>query len=95
MVVSASENIGTMRAAVAAASVQANAAASAGNLGAALSEEALAGVKRLETLVEGIKDLPVHRLKDEMKELQVGVERNVSLCRFKADDFLVGATSSN
>ncbi|EJD07018.1 receptor-activated Ca2+-permeable cation channel [Fomitiporia mediterranea MF3/22] len=35
-----------------------------------ISEEALAGVRRIENMLEGIRDLPVHRLKDEMKELQ-------------------------
>lgn len=36
-----------------------------------MAEEALAGVRKLETVLESIRDLPVQRLKDEMKELQV------------------------
>jgi succinate dehydrogenase/fumarate reductase flavoprotein subunit len=28
-------------------------------------------VRRIEALLEDVKDLPVHKLKDEMKELQV------------------------
>ena len=35
-----------------------------------MTEETLAGVRKLENVLEGIRDLPVHRLKDEMKELQ-------------------------
>lgn len=36
-----------------------------------LSEDALAGFRRVETALEGLRDLPVQKLKDEMKELQV------------------------
>ena len=57
----------------------ANVNAAVGNLSASLSEEALAGVRRLEVLVDGIKDLPVQRLKDEMKELQERQARIESL----------------
>lgn len=77
MIASMSDNIGSLGLAAAAASSQANLAAAVGGLNAAMSEEALAGVKRLETLMEGLRDMPVHKLKDEMKELQVGaVSRN-------------------
>ena len=57
----------------------ANVNTAVGNLSASLSEEALAGVRRLEVLVDGIKDLPVQRLKDEMKELQERQARIESL----------------
>ncbi|TDL25527.1 receptor-activated Ca2+-permeable cation channel [Rickenella mellea] len=36
----------------------------------ALAEDALAGIKKMEALLEGVRDLPVQKLKDEMKELQ-------------------------
>lgn len=36
-----------------------------------LDRAAEASMKKVESLLEDIKDLPVHRLKDEMKELQV------------------------
>ena len=42
-----------------------------GGLASPMTDETLAGVRRLETVLEGIRDLPVHRLKDEIKELQV------------------------
>ncbi|KAI5119644.1 hypothetical protein M0805_009005 [Coniferiporia weirii] len=35
-----------------------------------ITDETMAGVRRLEHVLEGIRDLPVQRLKDEMKELQ-------------------------
>lgn len=38
-----------------------------------------ASVKRMEGLLEDIRELPVRRLKDEMKELQVGPCWNLSL----------------
>ncbi|KAL5526362.1 hypothetical protein ACEPAF_8085 [Sanghuangporus sanghuang] len=41
-----------------------------GGLASPMTDETLAGVRRLETVLEGIRDLPVHRLKDEIKELQ-------------------------
>ncbi|KAL5504342.1 hypothetical protein ACEPAH_8416 [Sanghuangporus vaninii] len=41
-----------------------------GGLASPMTDETLAGVRRLETVLEGIRDLPVHRLKDELKELQ-------------------------
>ncbi|THH07159.1 hypothetical protein EW145_g3575 [Phellinidium pouzarii] len=46
------------------------ASASEGTESPTMSEEALAGVRRLEHVLEGIRDLPVQRLKDEMKDLQ-------------------------
>lgn len=39
-----------------------------------VSDDALAGIRKLENVLEGIRDLPVQRLKDEMKELQVSHE---------------------
>ncbi|KAH8112747.1 receptor-activated Ca2+-permeable cation channel [Phellopilus nigrolimitatus] len=35
-----------------------------------MTEDAIAGVRKLENVLEGIRDLPVQKLKDEMKELQ-------------------------
>lgn len=49
------------------------ASASESTVSPTMGEEALAGVKRLEHVLEGIRDLPVQRLKDEMKELQVNL----------------------
>lgn len=37
----------------------------------AVGEDTLAGIRRMEHLLEGIRDLPVHKLKEEMRELQV------------------------
>lgn len=39
---------------------------------AAVTATAEAGIRRIEALAEDIKRLPVNKLKDEMKELQVG-----------------------
>ena len=44
-----------------------------GQLTSPVAEEALAGVKKLETVLEGIRDLPVSRLKDDIKDLQVSL----------------------
>lgn len=59
-------------------------------------EETLAGVRKLETVLEGIRDLPVHRLKDEMKELQVCSRRLPSFVirMILIIAFIEGTTSS-
>lgn len=49
------------------------ASTSDGQLTSPVAEEALAGVKKLETVLEGIRDLPVSRLKDDIKDLQVSL----------------------
>jgi hypothetical protein len=57
-------------------------------------EGALAGIRKVERMVEGISDLPVGRLRAEMKELQV---RHLSRCRDSplTDDLSSGATSAH
>ena len=47
-----------------------------------VSDEALAGIRRLETVLEGVRDMqtmPVQRLKEEIKDIQVW-RGNDSVC---------------
>lgn len=37
----------------------------------AMTEDVMTGIRKMEGLLEGIRELPVQKLKDEMKELQV------------------------
>ena len=59
-----------------------------------VSDEALAGIRRLETVLEGVRDLqnmPVQRLKEEIKDIQVW-RRSVILC-VSYSHYGIGSTS--